>query len=181
MAESEGATATPAATQASGRIVVPTAFCYDGGHETCRSGAPGDWFAATLFTDDLGATWRVSNKQEGGNECQAAQLGDGSLILNQRTRGSTRQLASSSDGGATWSEPRQVALGGSGAATCCCSTVALPPGAARQASPLVFSGPQSAGPSSPARRPGLLAPQFAPERSLRSNRVIRHAPNTQNS
>jgi hypothetical protein len=59
-----------------------------------------------------GATFSVSNKEEGGNECQAARLSNGSLILNQRTRGPQRQLSYSYDNGATWSEPRLVALAG---------------------------------------------------------------------
>ena len=39
----------------SGRIIVPTAFCYNGGSGRCKSQAPGDWFAGVLFSDDLGA------------------------------------------------------------------------------------------------------------------------------
>ena len=67
--------------------------------------------------DDFGKSFSVSNKEEGGNECQAAQLSNGSLILNQRTRGPQRQLSYSHDAGMTWSEPRPVALAGTAAAT----------------------------------------------------------------
>jgi hypothetical protein len=76
-----------------GRIVVPTAFCYDGGMGRCKSAAPGDWFAATLYSDDFGRSFSVSSKEAGGNECQAAELSNGSLVLNQRTRGARRQLS----------------------------------------------------------------------------------------
>eukprot|EP01048_Picozoa_sp_COSAG05_P004023 COSAG05_NODE_202_length_14312_cov_7.897629_7_plen_402_part_00 len=150
------ATGPPTSIQLpSGRIIVPTAFCYDGGAGRCRSQKPGDWFAAVLYSDDFGRSFAVSNKEDGGNECQAAQLANGSLILNQRTRGPRRQLSYSHDAGQTWTKPRPVALAGTGAATCCGSTVFVKSdgGDAAAAKPaakvsagdgmLVFSGPDS--------------------------------------
>ena len=133
--------------------MVPTAFCYNGGRGRCRSNAPGDWFAAVLYSDDFGKSFAVSNKEEGGNECQAARLANGSLILNQRTRGPLRQLSYSHDAGVHWSKPRPVVLGGPGAATCCGSTVFISSantnlGIEASNAPdgiLVFSGPDSAG------------------------------------
>eukprot|EP01052_Picozoa_sp_SAG31_P030058 SAG31_NODE_3051_length_4742_cov_35.992031_3_plen_191_part_00 len=122
---------------ATGRIIVPTAICYNGGKGRCRSQEPGDWFAVVLYSDDFGVSFSVSNKEEGGNECQAAQLLNGSLVLNQRTRGPLRQLSYSHDGGVHWTQPRSVALAGPAAATCCGSTVSA------EGATLIFSGPDS--------------------------------------
>ena len=117
----------------SGRVLIPTAFCLDGRYAICSAHAPGDWFAATLYSDDIDdivngndATWHVSNKNEQGNECQVSQTQNGSLLLNQRTGQGHRQLSWSSDGGATWSKPEPYALGGPEAGNCCCSTVLVP-------------------------------------------------------
>ena len=169
------ATGPPTSLQLkSGRVLIPTAFCYDGGYEKCASAKPGDWFAAVLYTDSIdaivkgdaigaaaGGVWKVSTKSEAGNECQVSQTQNGSLLLNQRTRGPVRQLSWSHDEGATWTEPTGVALAGKAAATCCGSTVFVPlqlaspttlPAATKDnaATPaaggglLVFSGPDSA-------------------------------------
>ena len=130
---------------------MPTAFCYDGGigptgGGTCRSDRPGDLFAAALYSDDFGRSFAVSNKEEGGNECQAARLSNGTLILNQRTDGPLRQLSYSHNNGVTWTAPRPVALAGPGAGTCCGSTVfvADSQGATDAGGLLAFSGPDSA-------------------------------------
>ena len=96
-------------------------------------------FAVVMYSDDLGASFNISNKEEGGNECQAARLSNGSLILNQRTRGPQRQLSYSYNNGATWTEPRAVVLAGTGASTCCGSTVSV----VGDGDLLVFSGPNS--------------------------------------
>ena len=130
---------------------MPTAFCYDGGigptgGGTCRSDRPGDLFAAALYSDDFGRSFAVSNKEEGGNECQAARLSNGTLILNQRTDGPQRQLSYSHDNGVTWTAPRPVALAGPGAGTCCGSTVFVADSqrATDAGGLLAFSGPDSA-------------------------------------
>ena len=45
------ATGPPTSIQLqTGRIIVPTAFCYNGGPGRCRSSKPGDWFAAALYS-----------------------------------------------------------------------------------------------------------------------------------
>ena len=95
-----------------------------------------------LYSDNLGASFSVSNKEEGGNECQAAPLSNGSLILNQRTRGPQRQQSYSYNNGETWTDPRPVALAGRGASTCCGSTVSVT-SSATDRDLLVFSGPHS--------------------------------------
>ncbi len=65
--------------------------------------------AQVFYSDDHGETWRAGESSgPGGNECQAVELADGRLMLNIRTpRGhGCRTVATSNDGGETWSEPR---------------------------------------------------------------------------
>lgn len=60
-----------------------------------------------IYSDDHGATWK-----RGGvvgdytNECQAAELADGTVMINMRSyhRKNRRAIATSRDGGETWSE-----------------------------------------------------------------------------
>ena len=62
-------------TLADGTLVMPTQG-RDG------NGYP---FSNITYSRDRGATWTVSNHAfSGGNECQAAELGDGSIMLNMR-------------------------------------------------------------------------------------------------
>jgi sialidase-1 len=70
-----------------------------------------DWNAVALISDDSGVTWKVSatvpaRKQGPGsrpNELQAAELSDGTIVLNARDEISLYRLISrSSDGGETW-------------------------------------------------------------------------------
>jgi sialidase-1 len=60
-----------------------------------------------MLSDDRGATWFVSTPiQTGGNECQVIQRDDGSLLVNTRMQGDWqgyRGIATSQDGGVTWS------------------------------------------------------------------------------
>ena len=62
-------------------------------------------FSFTLLSDDHGMTWRQSNLLDGGNECQAAELRNGSLVLNMRSIRARRLHATSHDAGETWSAP----------------------------------------------------------------------------
>jgi sialidase-1 len=54
---------------------------------------------------DHGLTWNVAAPgYTGGNECQAAELSDGSIMLNVRSdRQRSRGVATTADLGATWS------------------------------------------------------------------------------
>jgi sialidase-1 len=62
-----------------------------------------------FYSDDRGATWQIGGETPAGhNECQVAELRDGTLMLNMRgvrAGGNRRSIARSNDGGATWSDP----------------------------------------------------------------------------
>jgi sialidase-1 len=64
----------------------------------------------TIFSDDHGQTWQrgaLMPGKLGGDEDQVVELADGGLLLDIRQNGGPRRLlATSSDGGKTWSEPR---------------------------------------------------------------------------
>ena len=66
--------------------------------------------AHALLSDDGGATWRMSLPiTPGCNESQVVELVDGALMMNMRSyqpRG-LRSIATSIDGGETWTEARQ--------------------------------------------------------------------------
>lgn len=89
-----------------GRLVIP-----------CDHREPLDGKAVTvshaIFSDDHGATWALGeNVAPHTNECQVAELADGSLLMNMRNywgkdggkpeSGGKRAVATSADGGKTW-------------------------------------------------------------------------------
>jgi sialidase-1 len=62
-----------------------------------------------FYSDDHGKTFVLGNPTEGKmNECEAAELSDGRLLLSMRNAlgKSRRAFSVSKDGGATWSEPK---------------------------------------------------------------------------
>ncbi|MBS0205546.1 MAG: alpha/beta hydrolase fold domain-containing protein [Planctomycetes bacterium] len=63
-----------------------------------------DSFATIMISRDHGATWNVGKPgYSGGNECQAAMLGDGSIMLNVRNDHERfRAVATTKDLGQTW-------------------------------------------------------------------------------
>ena len=65
-------------------------------------------FSFVLYSDDRGATWQQGELLDGGNECQAAQLPNGSLVLNMRSKHTVRLHSLSIDGGEHWSQPRKA-------------------------------------------------------------------------
>jgi hypothetical protein len=86
-----------------GRIVIPL-------YEFCPS-PQYDWASrnSVIFSDDGGATWRVSNQipQDGQtgycNEAQAVEQKDGSILFVARSeKGFYKKVSVSSDGGVTW-------------------------------------------------------------------------------
>ncbi|MGV3723296.1 MAG: sialidase family protein [Actinomycetota bacterium] len=93
-----------------------------------------------IYSDDHGATWK-----RGGvvgdltNECQAAELKDGSVLINMRSyHGKNRRAVSTSrDGGLSWSE---ITLDETLIEPVCqASLIALPP----RSNTLLFSNPAS--------------------------------------
>jgi sialidase-1 len=82
-----------------GRLLIPC------DHAVAGSGT---YRSHVIFSDDHGATWnRGGVIADRVNECQAVELADGSLLMNMRSyRGKgCRAVASSRDGGMTWTEP----------------------------------------------------------------------------
>ena len=82
---------------ADGTLVMPT----QGRDEKDR------FFSNLLVSHDHGKTWTVSAKASLGNtECQAVQLGDGSIMLNSRTESPTkfRTVSVTRDLGRTWTQ-----------------------------------------------------------------------------
>lgn len=81
-----------------GRLLIPCDHAVDGTRE---------FYSHVIYSDDRGATWRI-----GGvvgpktNECQMAELRDGTLVLNMRSyHGKNRRAVSrSKNGGITWSD-----------------------------------------------------------------------------
>ncbi len=64
-------------------------------------------YSHVIYSDDHGRTWKIGGVAgEKTNECQVAELADGSLVLNMRSyHGANRRaIARSRDGGLTWSE-----------------------------------------------------------------------------
>ncbi len=63
-------------------------------------------FATLLLSNDHGKTWKMAPAAyTGGNECQAAELSDGSIMLNIRNGGKKRRAVMvTSDRGKTWQE-----------------------------------------------------------------------------
>ena len=84
-----------------GRLVIPCDFVEA---ESKR------YYSYILFSDDNGEHWRAGGRTaDKVNECQAAELPDGILMLNMRNydrEKHCRQVALSRDGGMTWEANR---------------------------------------------------------------------------
>nr|MDQ3624749.1 glycoside hydrolase [Verrucomicrobiota bacterium] len=85
-----------------GRLVIPC------DHRRKLSEGKPEWNSHMMLSDDAGLSWRLSGRiQTGGNECQVIERADGSLLVNTRMQGDFRGfrgIATSTDGGATWTE-----------------------------------------------------------------------------
>jgi len=68
------------------------------------------WGNFVIFSEDHGSTWQRGAhvpSPPGGDEDQVVELSDGQLLLDMRQQGGPhRWMATSSDGGRTWSAPR---------------------------------------------------------------------------
>jgi sialidase-1 len=79
-----------------GRMVIPCDHAVAG---------TGLYRSHVIYSDDHGAAWKLGGAiDERVNECQAVELGDGTLLMNMRSyRGKgCRAVAASRDGGLTW-------------------------------------------------------------------------------
>ena len=93
-----------------GRLVIPCDH-----RETGNRSGPSS--SHVIYSDDHGKTWHIGGPVgPDSNECQVAQRSDGSLLLNARNHrdrggdrtdlGRRRIIATSRDGGRSWSEPK---------------------------------------------------------------------------
>jgi len=87
-----------------GRLLVPC------NHSEFGQGEP-RLYSHVVYSDDHGRSWHRGGRTpiDGFNECQAAELDDGRIILNARHYGGPEQCRAvtfSENGGATWSTPR---------------------------------------------------------------------------
>ncbi|MEQ8763484.1 MAG: sialidase family protein [Planctomycetota bacterium] len=85
-----------------GRLVIPC------DHSSERSDIPGGYGSHIIYSDDHGDSWQMGEPISAGvNECQVIEREDGELLINMRnyvrTR-RTRAIATSPDGGETWSK-----------------------------------------------------------------------------
>ena len=82
---------------------------------TNQQGPRHQWNLFAIYSDDGGDSWGYGelapNPTKGwGNEVQAVELADGTVMLNARVQGGNkcRKTATSSDGGETWTPLREV-------------------------------------------------------------------------
>src|SRR5262249_39520546 len=93
-----------------------------------------------IFSDDHGASWKLGGiVGDYTNECQAAELADGNVLINMRSyHGQNRRaVATSRDGGVSWSE---VILDRALVEPVCQASLLRYPSGKR---PLLFSNPAS--------------------------------------
>ena len=80
-----------------GRLVIPCDYIEVGPN---RKG-----YSHVIYSDDAGATWQIGgiSPESGVNESTVAELSDGKLMLNMRSNNSIRKVATSDDGGLSFS------------------------------------------------------------------------------
>ena len=87
-----------------GRLVIPC------DHSLVSSEDPTGYNSHVIYSDDHGQTWRLGGTiTPAVNECQVVELADGALMMNMRNYDrtqTTRAIATSADGGMTWSQVR---------------------------------------------------------------------------
>ena len=85
-----------------GRLVVPC------DHNIVSPDDPVGYNSHVIISDDRGKTWRIGGViRPKVNECQVVELFDGTLMMNMRNYDrskTTRAIATSCDGGITWSK-----------------------------------------------------------------------------
>ena len=92
-----------------GRLIVPLARTTGRKNDEGKIVA-GRWNAFAIYSDDHGKTWERGEllpEQDWGDENQLVELADGRILVDVRQdEGPHRWLATSTDGGETWSRPR---------------------------------------------------------------------------
>lgn len=87
-----------------GRLVIPC------DHSLVLADDPDGYNSHVIYSDDHGRTWQLGGAiRPAVNECQVVELADGALLMNMRNYDrsqTTRALATSVDGGLTWSTVR---------------------------------------------------------------------------
>ncbi|OHB67628.1 MAG: glycosyl hydrolase [Planctomycetes bacterium RBG_13_60_9] len=87
-----------------GRLLLPC------DHSDPKPDDPAGYRSHVIYSDDHGKTWQLGGIiSPAVNECQVVELADGTLMMNMRNYGrvkNTRAVATSTDGGATWSPVR---------------------------------------------------------------------------
>jgi len=87
-----------------GRLVIPC------DHSIVAPNDPDGYNSHVILSDDHGETWRLGGVvRPAVNECQVVELADGTLLINMRNYDrsrTTRAIATSTDGGMTWSAVR---------------------------------------------------------------------------
>jgi sialidase-1 len=85
-----------------GRLVVPCDNSFVSADD------PTGYNSHVIYSDDHGQTWQLGGTiSPAVNECQVVELADGTLMMNMRNydrRQTTRAVATSRDGGMTWSD-----------------------------------------------------------------------------
>ncbi len=89
---------------AKGRLLIPCDHSYRTPEGTT------DYGSHMIYSDDHGQTWHLGGiLRPAVNECQVVELSDGTLLCNMRNSArsqTTRAIATSADGGLTWSAVR---------------------------------------------------------------------------
>ncbi len=87
-----------------GRLLIPC------DHSIVTPEDPTGYNSHVIFSDDHGRTWQLGGAiRPAVNECQVVELAGGTLLMNMRNydrNQNTRAIATSRDGGMTWSEVR---------------------------------------------------------------------------
>lgn len=87
-----------------GRLLIPC------DHSLVLPDDPDGYGSHVIYSDDHGWTWRLGGTiRPAVNECQVVELIDGTLLINMRNYDrskTTRAIATSTDGGMTWSTAR---------------------------------------------------------------------------
>jgi sialidase-1 len=125
-----------------GRMVIPSYHTVKWKGDGCASRGH------TLISDDNGVTWQIGSSEFGApylsNECQAVELGNGTLLINARTVSTHRIQVMSHDGGLTFEDPYQV-NGLVEPIEGCEGSLIRYPGDQKTPSVLLYSGPNNNG------------------------------------